>query len=497
MPEADIPKNVTSYIGGAWTPVAGRGRTIPVVDPATERRVSRLHAASTAEVDAAVGAAREAFEHGEWRAAGIEGRKTVLLKMRDLIRDSAETLARLEVLNTGIPLRQVAARHVPRAALNFEFFAEFIATAAGRSYDHDPNYHSYVRYEPAGVVGLIAPWNAPLALATMKLAGALAFGNSCVLKPSELTPLAFVPLMDLLREAGVPAGVVNMINGPGAECGAALVEHPEVDVVAFTGGTETGREVGASAGRGLKKIATELGGKSANIVFADADFDRALDAALIGIFSNNGQQCLAGSRILVEKSLAERFLRAFEARAAKLRAGDPMDRRTEIGPLVSAAQLERVERFARLARDTEGMALLQGGSRDQRFERGFYFEPTVVSAETNDCPHCREEIFGPFATVLTFEDFDEAMAIANDSAFGLVSYVWSKDVSKIMAAAETLRTGVVWANTPMARELRAPFGGFKHSGVGRVGGEWSRALFTEAKTVTIAAREFPLQKLGA
>ncbi len=491
-----IPKVVTSYIGGAWTSVDKQADVIPVINPACEEPVSTLQEASVAEVDAAVTAARETFDGGRWADTSIEDRKAVLLRIRDLICDNAEELAHLEVLNTGIPIQQVVARHVPRAAVNFEFFAEFISTADARSYDQDPNYHTYVRNEPAGTVSLIAPWNAPLALATMNLAGAIAFGNSCVLKPSEFTPLAFVPLMDLLKEAGVPDGVVNMVNGRGAECGAALVDHPEVDVVAFTGGTETGKEIGAAAGRGLKKVVTELGGKSANIIFADADFDRALDAALISIFSNNGQQCLAGSRILVQRSIGDRFREAFLARVAKLRVGDPMDEHTEIGPLISEAQLERISHFADLAANTEGLEVLQGGQRHNDTDSGYYFEPTVIAANNNSHPHCQEEIFGPFATILTFDDFDEAMAIANDSRFGLVSYVWSQNISRIMAAVKALRTGIVWANTPMTRELRAPFGGFKHSGVGRMGGEWSRSLFTEEKTVTIAARDFPLAKLG-
>ena len=497
MNSKNISSRVTSFICDEWTAADNTADLIPVIDPASEKQVSSLYAASEAEVDAAVSAARESFERGAWSTASVEYRKAVLLRIRDLIQKNAAELARLEVIDTGVPFKQALERHVPRAVLNFDFFANYICIAGSEAFDQNSDYHTYVRREPAGVAGLIAPWNAPLALATMKLAGALAFGNSCVLKPSELTPLAFVRLMEILKEAGVPPGVVNMVNGHGADCGAVLVAHPGVDVIAFTGGTETGRKIGASAGGGLKKVVTELGGKSANIVFGDADFERALDAALIGIFSNNGQQCLAGSRILVEQSIADKFRDAFLARTAKLRVGEPLNEKTEIGPLISEEQLKRVESFAEQVVESDGLELLTGGCRSGRFETGYYFEPTVITADNNHYPVCQEEVFGPFATIMTFDGLDEAMAIANDSSFGLVAYVWSQDINKVMAATQELRTGVVWVNTPLTRELRAPFGGFKHSGVGRVGGEWSRALFTEEKSVTIATRSVPLPKLGS
>jgi 5-carboxymethyl-2-hydroxymuconic-semialdehyde dehydrogenase/aminomuconate-semialdehyde/2-hydroxymuconate-6-semialdehyde dehydrogenase len=347
-----------------------------------------------------------------------------------------------------------------------------------------------VRHEPLGVAALIAPWNAPIALATMELAAALAYGNSCVLKPSELTPLEFGPLMDICREAGVPDGVVNLVNGRGPVTGAALVAHPDVDVVAFIGGTETGREIGAAAGRGLKNYLAELGGKSANIVTASADFDRALDAALLSIYSNNGQQCLAGSRILVERSISDRFIAAFAERVLRVRVGDPRDPATEVGPVISRAQYDRVLRYAGDA------DLVCGGKRAEGFERGYFVEPTVARASSNDLPLCQEEIFGPFATFLTFEDLDDAIRIANDSRYGLVGYLWCEHWPSIARVMDELRTGTIWVNTPVARDLRAPFGGFKESGVGRSGGDASRRHFTEEKVVTLAMRDFPIQKLG-
>ncbi len=495
MMRADVPAGVTSFIDGNWV-TAGAQHALPVVHPASEQQISTLYEADGNEVSAAVAAARTAFERGDWSRASTDERKQVLLKIRDLILARKDELAALEVAHCGSPLSQAYGRHIPRAALNFEYFAEYISQAANPVFDQNPDYLTYVRRDPAGVAGLIAPWNAPLALASMKVAAALAFGNSFVLKPSELTPLTFVPFMNILAEAGVPSGVANLVNGRGTVTGAALVSDPQVDVVAFTGGTETGRHIGAQAGQGLKKVVTELGGKSANIIFADADFERALDAALVAIFSNNGQQCLAGSRILVQRSIADRFIAAFVARVQQLRIGDPYDERTEIGPLISAAQRDRVLAYAAQARSLPGVELLTGGKAASGFDAGYYVEPTVVRAANNALPLCQEEIFGPFATILTFDTEAEALAIANDSEFGLVAYVWSQNIGTIMRATEALRAGVVWVNTPLTRELRAPFGGYKHSGVGRDGGDWSRDLFTEEKTVTIPVRDFPIHKMG-
>ena len=491
-----VPQQVTSFIGGEWAPAASNAEQIPIVSAVSETPVSTLYEADAAEVDRAVIAAHTTFQSGVWSKASVDERKAVLRRVSQLILDNKDELAQCEVAHTGSPIAQAFGRHIPRAALNFDFFAEFISQNNAPVFHQNPDYLTYVSYDPIGVAGLIAPWNAPLALASMKVAGAIAFGNSCVLKPSELTPLSFVPLMNIFKEAGVPDGVVNMVNGRGPVTGSALVGHKDVGVVAFTGGTHTGRLIGAQAGEGLKKVVTELGGKSANIIFEDADLERALDAALVAIFSNNGQQCLAGSRILVQSSIADDFIAKFVARAKNLRIGDPFDHATEIGPLISKAQMDRVLQYAEMARASDGVEVLAGGKRAASFETGFYVEPTVIRANSNALPICQEEIFGPFATFLTFDTMDDAFAIANDSEFGLVSYVWSQNVTTVMTATDALRAGVVWVNTPLTREIRAPFGGYKNSGVGRDGGEWSRALFTEEKTVTIPKRDFPIAKLG-
>lgn len=420
----------------------------------------------------------------------------MLYAIRDRVLAEADGLARLECLNTGLPMRDLSQRHMPRAAYNFQFFAEFIAQCAAPAYHQTPGYVTYVKRDPVGVAALLAPWNAPVALASMKLAACIAFGNTCVLKPSEQTPLAIRRLVEIVHEAGLPEGVVNLINGRGPETGAALVGHRDVDLVSFTGGTETGRAIMAAAGRNLTPCTMELGGKSANIVFASADQERALDGALAGIFSNNGQQCLAGSRILLERSIAEAFMARFVERTRAIRMGDPMDPLTELGPLASAPHMGRVLDWAERA-TVEGARLLTGGARAEALAPGYYVQPTAVAAPSNAATVAQQEIFGPFATFLTFDTAEQAFAMANDSRFGLVAYVWTDHQPTAMLATERLRAGVLWVNTPMMRELRAPFGGFRDSGVGREGGEACERFYTEEKTVSIPTVPPSIRRFGA
>jgi 5-carboxymethyl-2-hydroxymuconic-semialdehyde dehydrogenase/aminomuconate-semialdehyde/2-hydroxymuconate-6-semialdehyde dehydrogenase len=488
------PPETHALIGGKS--VAGGGARLPVFYPATGAQVGELAEDDAAQIDRAVAAARKAF--ADWRRISVEKRQEILLKLHDIVLAHADELARLECLNTGIVLRELRERHMKRAAYNFRFFAEYIAHAKGEVYDQTPGYRSVVVREPVGVAALIAPWNAPTALASMKVAACLAFGNTCVLKPSEQTPLALRRFVELLHAAGLPEGVVNLVNGRGAVTGAALVAHPGVDLVSFTGGTHTGRAIAAEAGRRLKPVTMELGGKSANIVFASADLDRALDAALVGIYSNNGQQCLAGSRILLERKIADEFVDKFVARARKIRIGDPTDDRTELGPLASAPHRERVLGFVDIAK-ADGARLLTGGRRPDMpgaLAGGYFVEPTAVWAPGPAARVCREEIFGPFASFLTFESYDDAIRIANDGEFGLVAYVWSDHLPTVERATRDLAAGVVWVNTPMTRELRAPFGGYKDSGLGREGGEACERFYTEVKTVTVPSVPVAVRKLG-
>lgn len=487
---------IASLIGGRN--VAGTGHRIAVHYPATGRQISELLEADAAEVDLAVTAARRAFDRSDWSRWPVERRQDLLLAINAKLLAHADELARLECLNLGVSMRELRERQIKRAAYNFRFFAEYIGQRKGAVYDQVTGYRSLVVREPVGVAALIAPWNAPTALASMKVAAALAFGNTCVLKPSEQTPLALRRFVELLHEAGVPEGVVNLVNGRGAVTGEALVRHPGTDLVSFTGGTETGRRIMATAAARLKPCALELGGKSANVIFASADLDRALDAALVSIYSNNGQQCLAGSRILLEKSIAEDFIARFVERARQIRIGDPMLDSTELGPLGSAPHRDRVLSYVDIARQ-EGAELLTGGRAAELpgdLAGGYFVEPTAVLAPSNRSRVCQDEIFGPFAAFVTFEGYDQAMEIANDTEFGLVSYVWSDHLPTIEAASRDLRSGVVWVNTTMTRDLRAPFGGYKNSGVGREGGAASEEFYTEQKTVTIPQAPIAVRRIG-
>ena len=495
VPAFSVNQKVTSIIAGEAIAAARSGFDLQVICPATEEPASLLREADPDEVELAIAAARDAFDYGPWPRMDINDRNDILHAIRDRLRAHAEELAWLEVLNTGIPLTHVRGQ-IRRMTRNFEFFAEVASTLSGEVYTQSRGYLTYVTREPKGVAALVSPWNAPLALSSMRIATCIAFGNTCVLKPSEYTPLAVARMVELMHEAGLPPGVVNLVNGRGAVTGSALVRSADIDMVGFTGGTRTGRMIMQAAGANLKPCILELGGKSANIIERSADLDRAIDGALAGIYSNNGQQCLAGSRILVQRDVASGFIERFVERTRKLRIGDPMAAETEIGPLAYAEHLQRVLSYVEVAR-SEGGTVLAGGGRAGGFERGYYMQPTAVMAPSNRTRICQEEIFGPFATFLTFDTLEEAISIANDSPFGLVCYLWSRDLDAAMKVSRDVRAGTVWVNTPMVRDLRAPFGGFKQSGVGRDGATSSAEFFTELKTTTIPIDAAVLPQLGS
>jgi len=482
---------VTSLIDGS--PVANDGgHLIPVINPATEELVCHLREADAQEVDTAIISARAAFP--AWAAMGADKRNDILYAICDTLTAHADELADLEVATTGLPINGVKflAR---RAASNFRAFAEVSSTLSGESYSQAENYITYVTREPKGVGAMIAPWNAPLALASMRVATCIAFGNTCLLKPSEYTPLSIFRMVELMHEAGLPKGVVNLVNGRGHVTGEAMVSHDGIDMIGFTGGSETGRRIMATAGAKLKPAILELGGKSAAIICADADLDQALDGALLGIYSNNGQQCLAGSRILVQRAVADRFIADFVARAKAIRIGDPMQTSTEIGPLAFAAHRDRVLSFLDVA-ESDGAQLLTGGGRPEGLDKGYYIDPIAVLAPSNAARICQEEVFGPFATFVIFDEIEDAIRIANDSAFGLVAYVWTGSVANAMRSSRGIRAGTIWINTSMMRELRAPFGGFRESGIGRDGARSSADFFTEMKTTSIPIEPLTLNRLG-
>lgn len=489
-----LPEVVTSYIDGRWQ--AAGADLLPVVNPATEQRIAWLSQADAAETGAAVQSARKAHLSGIWSGVPAAEKRRVFNRISALTQQHLDELAWLECQNSGLPLRYLRQRQLPRITRNFDFFADHLSQATEKAGLQDDNYLRYVVREPAGVAALISPWNAPLALASTKIAAALAFGNCCVVKTAETTPLAVARFMEILTEAGVPPGAVNMVNGRGQVTGDALVRDPAVRVVSFTGGTQTGRAIAAAAAPGLKRVDLELGGKSANIVTATANLDDALDGALTSIYTNNGQQCFAGSRILLQRSIADEFIARFVVRARNIRVGDPMDMATEVGPLSNRAHYERVMSFVDIA-GQDGAQLLTGGKRPAQLQAGYYLEPTAVLVKSNQARVCQEEIFGPFAAFQVYDDFDEAIAIANESEFGLVSYLWSNDLRESHEAARRIQAGVVLVNTPMILDLRFPFGGYKNSGVGREGIEGMRHFYTEEKTVTLALKRPAMERLGA
>lgn len=490
-----MQKIITSYINGQWQHACAT--LLPVVNPATEEVVAQLSEADEAETARAVAAAEASWKSGIWVNKPAAEKRRVFQRIIALTLENIEELAQLECLNSGLPLNYLRARQLPRITRNFDFFADWLSQNVEKAGMTDQDYLRFVVREPAGVAALISPWNAPLALASTKIAAALAFGNSCVIKTAETTPLAVARFMDILSEAGVPAGVVNMVNGRGQVTGDALVRHPAVRVVSFTGGTQTGRAIAAAAAPRLKRVDLELGGKSANIITATANLDDALDGALTSIYTNNGQQCFAGSRILVQRQVADEFIARFVQRARAIRVGDPLDMATEVGPLSNAAHYARVCSFVDIALQ-DGGKLLCGGKRPAGVgDKGYYLEPTVVLMPSNSARVCQEEIFGPFAAFQIFDTFDEALAIANDSEFGLVSYLWSNDLTQAHRAAREIQAGVVLVNTPMILDLRFPFGGYKTSGVGREGIDGMRHFYTEEKTVTIALQRPAMARLGS
>ena len=476
--------------------LTGHGHPVPVVDPANEDVIAEIPEAEDALVDQAVASAKAVFDRGDWRCMAVAERQQVLRACADAIEAAADEIADIECSNTGIPYAQIRNGQAIRSAGNFRFFADYIGQMTSELYEQEKDYLTFVRREPVGVAGLISPWNSPLALGSMKVASAIAFGNSCVLKPAEHAPLGLTRLIEVIQGAGLPAGVVNLVNGFGASTGDRLVRHPDISCVSFTGGTRTGRAIMAAAGENLKPSIMELGGKSANIIFDDADFEQALDGALIGIFSNNGQQCLAGSRILVQRGIAKDFIEALIERTRNVRVGDPRDPATEIGPLANRNHYNHVMSFVPENGDADAR-ILAGGGRAEGFDKGFYFSPTVAEVNSNSHRLCQEEIFGPFASLMVFDTDEEAYHIANQSRFGLVGYAWSQSIDRIMTAQDRISAGTIWCNTPMMRDLHAPFGGFRESGVGAEGGRAAEAFYTHQKTVSIPRNRLNLRKLGA
>jgi aminomuconate-semialdehyde/2-hydroxymuconate-6-semialdehyde dehydrogenase len=457
------------------------GATFDDVDPWTQKAWAQVALGGAAEIDAALGAARRAFDEGPWSRMGFAERGKVLHALADLIETNADLLGMAETVDMGKPSSETTGHDIPRSALNFRFFADHARLATGEQLPMDTGHHAYTRYEPAGVVAAIAPWNFPLMMSTWKVAPALAWGNTVVLKPAEDTPHSATVLGRLALEAGMPPGVLNVVHGFGPDSvGQMLTEDDLVDRITFTGESGTGRVIMRAAAARLTPVSLELGGKGANLVFDDADLDNAVDWSIRAIFTNAGQVCLAGSRLYVQDGVYDEFLRRFTAAAEMLVMGDPKVSGTQIGPLASEKHYKKVRSYIDSI-ESDGGSIATGGLGD-----GWVIKPTVVVDAPEDARACREEIFGPVVVVHRFSTEDEAITKANGTPYGLNAMLFTDNLNRAHRVSAALKAGTVWVNCFFIRDLRAPFGGVGDSGVGREGGNFSREFFTEPKAVVMS-----------
>lgn len=482
-PDRQVKVRVTQLlIGNRWLD-SESGRTFETVNPATGDVICRVAEAEEPDVDKAVKAARSAFTSGAWPRMAAAERGRYLYKLADLIEANAEELARLETLDNGKPLSESRYVDLPLTIATYRYYAGWADKIQGRTIPIAGPHLCYTRHEPVGVVGQIIPWNFPLLMQAWKIAPALTAGNTVVLKPAEQTPLTALRVGELILEAGIPEGVLNILPGFGPTAGAAIARHMDVDKVAFTGSTEVGHLImEAAAQSNLKRVTLELGGKSPNIVLADADLDQAIEGAHMGLFFNQGQVCCAGSRLFVEDKCYEEFLEKGVDRARRNTVGDPFDPGTQQGPQVDKVQFDKVMGYIEAGR-AEGARLMCGGNRAG--DRGFFIEPTVFADVRDDMKIAREEIFGPVMSVLKFSSVDEVIERANNTPYGLAAAVWTRDISKAIAVANGVRAGTVWINSYDVFDPAAPFGGFKQSGMGRELGEYGLQQYTEVKTVVV------------
>ncbi|RID88211.1 aldehyde dehydrogenase [Peribacillus asahii] len=483
-------KEVKLFINGEYVESSSHS-IFEVKNPATQEIIATAHEASYEDVDRACRAARKAFEEGPWRTMSVAERCSKIRRMAEIILERKEELARLEALDVGKPYHVALEREIPRAAENLSFFANFMEQQGGETYPMGEEFLNYTRYEPVGVAALITPWNLPFMLTTWKLGPCLAAGNTAVIKPAETTPLTVSLLGEIAKEAGIPDGVVNVIQGFGPDsAGEYMTDHPDVDLISFTGETSTGKAIMKTGANSLKRVAFELGGKAANIVFEDANLDKAIPVSIQAAFMNSGQVCLAGSRILVQRSILDEFVEKFKQAASELKVGDPQDVETKMGPVVSEEHYKKVTSYLEIAKE-ENATLVFGGKRPDLpdyLEEGYYLEPTIYIQENPNARICREEIFGPIVTLIPFDTEEEALEIANNTDYGLNGVVWTDNLQRAHRISHHVRAGTIWVNCWFVRDLRAPFGGFKKSGIGREGGHHSLEFFTEAKNICIALK---------
>jgi betaine-aldehyde dehydrogenase len=477
-----------NYVNGHWTSSVS-GETFPVYDPSTEEVIAQVASSNAADIDQAVKAARAAFDSGPWPTTTAQDRGRILFKLAEKIRQNAPQLTELECRNTGKPIVE-AEFDIADVATCFEYYGGLANKVTGNVNPVPANALSFTMREPIGVAGQIIPWNYPLLMAAWKLAPAIAAGCTCVLKPAEQTPLTALEFANYFEEAGLPPGVVNIVNGFGETAGAAIVAHPNVDKIAFTGSAAVGKIIVKSAADTLKRVTLELGGKSPNIFFPDADWEAAVDGALFGVFINQGEVCSAGSRILVEKKIYSKFVEAMTEKAKRIKLGAPLARDTKMGPLVSKEQYDRVSSYLDLGKKEAKVAI--GGSRPKQFGKGYYVEPTIFYDVENSARIAREEIFGPVASVIPFDGESEAIRIANDTPYGLAAAVWTRDIYKAFRVVKSLRAGIIWVNHMQPTYVEAPWGGYKQSGFGRELGPWGLEEYLETKQVFVNLDETPI-----
>lgn len=462
---------------------AQSGKRFDVINPATEQKITDVAEGDAADADRAVKAARQAFEKGPWKTMSARDRGRILNRVALLLDKHKEEFAELETLNNGKPINETRNADLPLAIETFEYYAGLADKIHGDTIPVNGNFFNYTLREPAGVVGQIIPWNFPLLMAAWKLGPALATGCTVILKPAEQTPLTALKLGEILVEAGLPAGVVNIVPGYGPTAGAAIVSHPEVDKVAFTGSTEVGKIVMQLAGSNLKRVSMELGGKAPNIVFADSDIDAAVNGAMRGIFFNQGEVCCAGSRLFLEEKIHDEFLSKLKSRVEKMVVGNPLDPKTQMGAQVSEEQFRKILGYVEQGKK-EGATVITGGTPAQ--PKGYFVKPTILEGVNNNMTVAREEIFGPVVCAIPFKNHENLVHQANDTIYGLSAGIWTRDIGKAHRLAKEIKAGTIWVNCYNCFDAASPFGGFKQSGFGRELGKYALELYTQVKSVWVS-----------
>jgi 5-carboxymethyl-2-hydroxymuconic-semialdehyde dehydrogenase len=488
-----IQKEIYNYINGEFVS-SSLGRTFENINPYTNEVTNYVHEGASEDINLAVAAAKSAFEDGPWRSLKLNDRLNYLYEIAKKIEENAEEIAFLESVDTGLPIKQTR-KMAKRAAENFRFYCEMVKNRmVGEAYKVDDEFINYTLHKAVGVAGLITPWNAPFMLETWKIAPALATGNTCILKPAEWSPLTANKLAEIINDVGLPKGVFNVVHGFGETAGAALVAHEDVQMISFTGETKTGSEIIKNGADTMKRFSMELGGKSPIIVFDDANFERAIDACIWGIFSFNGERCTANSRLFLQENIKEKFINALKERVENITIGNPLDNDTELGPLIHKEHFENVQKYLTIAAE-EGAEIVSP-LIPKGCEKGNFVPPTLLLNVKNEMTVAQEEIFGPVLSIITFKTEEEVIKMANDVKYGLAGYVWTQDIQRGHRIASQVEAGMIWVNSQNVRDLRTPFGGAKYSGIGREGGHYGFEFYTEMQVIHVAVADVKIPQFG-